>query len=102
MSRQRLPPKYVLARTFLISPQITQLGLPFPVKSNIVGTHPRTWNKPHSIGRRQIMSYSISTLMTRNLSDVFGENDAARRRAAIEEIFTEDCAFYEPKGVYRG
>ena len=48
------------------------------------------------------MSYSISTLMTRNLSDVFGENDAARRRAAIEEIFTEDCVFYEPKGVYRG
>ena len=48
------------------------------------------------------MSYSISTLMTRNLSDVFGENDAARRRAAIEEIFTEDCVFYEPKDVYRG
>jgi hypothetical protein len=29
------------------------------------------------------MSYSISTLLTRNLQDVFGENDAARRRAAI-------------------
>ena len=27
------------------------------------------------------MSYSISTLLTRNLEDVFGENDAARRRA---------------------
>ena len=36
------------------------------------------------------MSYSVSTLLTRNLSDVFGENDPARRRAAIEEIFTED------------
>jgi SnoaL-like domain len=48
------------------------------------------------------MSYSISTLLTRNLDDVFGENDAARRRAAIDEIFTEDCAFYEPRGVYRG
>ena len=45
---------------------------------------------------------SISTLLTRNLQDVFGENDAARRRGAIEEIFTEDCVFYEPKGVYRG
>ena len=45
------------------------------------------------------MSYSISTLLTRNLHDVFGENDAARRRAAIDEIFTEDCAFYEPNGV---
>jgi hypothetical protein len=48
------------------------------------------------------MSYSISTLLTRNLHDVFVENDSARRRAAIDEIFTEDCVFYEPKGVYRG
>jgi hypothetical protein len=48
------------------------------------------------------MSYSISTLLTRNLHDVFGENDPARRRAAIDEIFTEDCVFYEPRGVHRG
>jgi len=49
------------------------------------------------------MSFSISTLLTRNLYDVFGENDPARRRAAIDEIFTEDCVFYEPNGgVYRG
>jgi hypothetical protein len=48
------------------------------------------------------MPYSISVLLTRNLHDVFGENDSARRRVAIEEIFTEDCVFYEPKGVYRG
>ena len=49
------------------------------------------------------MPYSISTLLTRNLQDVFGENDPARRCAAIDEIFTEDCVFYEPNGgVYRG
>lgn len=49
------------------------------------------------------MSFSISTLLTRNLKDVFGENDPARRRAAIDDIFTEDCVFYEPNGgVYRG
>src|ERR1700693_1646103 len=48
------------------------------------------------------MPYSISTLLTRNLRDVFGENDAARRRLAIDEIYTEDCMFYEPKGAYRG
>ena len=49
------------------------------------------------------MFYSISTLLTRNLHDVFGENDPARRRAAIDEIFTENCVFYDPKGgVYRG
>jgi hypothetical protein len=48
------------------------------------------------------MSNSISTLLIRNLRDVFGENDPTRRRAAIDEIFTEDGVFYEPKGVYRG
>ncbi len=48
------------------------------------------------------MSNTISTLLTRNLHDVFGENDPARRRAAIDEIFTEDCVFHEPRGVYRG
>jgi hypothetical protein len=47
--------------------------------------------------------FSISTLLTRNLHDVFGENDPARRRASIGEIFNEDCVFYDPsKGVYRG
>ena len=50
-----------------------------------------------------IMSYSISTLLTRNLSDVFGENDPARRRAALDELWTEDGVFYDPKtGVHRG
>ena len=48
------------------------------------------------------MSYSVSILLTRNLHDVFGENDPARRRAAIDEIFTEDCVFYESRGVHRG
>src|SRR5256886_1563513 len=53
--------------------------------------------------RRQAVSYSISTLLTRNLHDVFGENDPERRRAAIDDIFTEDGVFYDPsKGVYRG
>jgi hypothetical protein len=45
------------------------------------------------------MSYSISTVLIRNLHDVFGQNDPARRRAAIDEIFTEDCVFYQPKGA---
>ena len=49
------------------------------------------------------MSSSISTLLTRNLHDVFAENDPARRRAAIDEIFIEDSVFYDPsKGVYGG
>ena len=44
------------------------------------------------------MSNSISTLLLRNLSDAFGENDPVRRRAAIDEIFHEDAVFYDPKG----
>ncbi len=49
------------------------------------------------------MSNSISTLLLRNLSDVFGENDAVRRRVAIDEIFHEDAVFYDPKGgIFRG
>src|SRR2546427_13257978 len=49
------------------------------------------------------MSHSISTLLTRNVHDVFGENDPARRRAAIDELFTEDGGFYDPsRGTYRG
>src|SRR3977135_4078327 len=53
--------------------------------------------------RRKTMSYTVSELLLRNLRDVFGENDPARRRAAINELYTEDCVFYDPsKGVYRG
>src|ERR1700719_6419 len=49
------------------------------------------------------MSYSISTLLTRNLQEVFGEDDPARRRAAVDELYHEDGVFYDPsKGVYRG
>ncbi len=49
------------------------------------------------------MSNSISTLLLRNLSDVFGEGDPLRRRAALEEFWNEDGVFYDPnKGVCRG
>jgi hypothetical protein len=53
-------------------------------------------------GRRKTMSYSISTLLLRNLHEVFGEIDPVRRRAVINEIFHEDAVFYEPNGSYRG
>ncbi|MBO0756080.1 MAG: nuclear transport factor 2 family protein [Bradyrhizobiaceae bacterium] len=48
------------------------------------------------------MSPSLSTLLLRNLNEVFGEIDPVRRRAAIDEIFHEDAVFYDPNGVYRG
>ena len=49
------------------------------------------------------MSHTISNLLVRNLREVFGEGDAARRRAVIDDIFTEDCVFCDPRsGVHRG
>jgi len=49
------------------------------------------------------MSDGISNLLIRNLRDVFGENDPASRRAAIDEIWSEDGVFYDPKtGLHRG
>ena len=48
------------------------------------------------------MSYTVSTLLLRNLHDVFEEIDPVRRRAAIDEIFHEDAVFHEPNGIYRG
>ncbi|VVE55195.1 isomerase [Pandoraea pneumonica] len=48
------------------------------------------------------MSHDIPTLLQRNL-DMFGENDPVRRRALIDEFYTDDCVFYDPNmGVYRG
>jgi hypothetical protein len=52
--------------------------------------------------KQQPCPYSISALLTRNLQDVFGDNDPARRRVAIDEIFTEDCVFYDPSGASTG
>ena len=48
------------------------------------------------------MTNSIATLLTRNLQDVFGEGDAQRRRAAIDELWAEDGVFYAPDGIHRG
>jgi hypothetical protein len=53
--------------------------------------------------RRKTMSQTASTLLLRNLHDVFGEIDPVRRRAAIDEIFHDGAVFYDPKGgIYRG
>src|SRR5580698_8842643 len=44
----------------------------------------------------------IETLLTRNLPEVFGEGDSARRRAAIQELYTEDCVLCVPPGTFVG
>jgi hypothetical protein len=77
------------------------------VGTKIVAAHPTvgspSFEDAFQTGSTQTMSHSVSTLLTRNLQDVFGENDPARRRAAVDEIYTEDVVFYEPSGrVYRG
>ncbi len=42
------------------------------------------------------MSERIIELLHRNLKEVFGEGDAARRRAAIDQFYTDDCVLYVP------
>jgi hypothetical protein len=44
----------------------------------------------------------IETLLNRNLPEVFGEGDPARRKAAIQELYTEDCVLYAPPGTFVG
>ncbi|HEU4359167.1 MAG TPA: nuclear transport factor 2 family protein [Xanthobacteraceae bacterium] len=44
----------------------------------------------------------IETLLNRNLPEVFGEADPVRRKAAIVELYTEDCVLYVPPGPLVG
>ena len=44
----------------------------------------------------------ILELLYRNLQEVFGEGDAARRRAAIEEFYADDCVLHVPDGILVG
>ena len=48
------------------------------------------------------MSDRIHELLNRNLQEVFGEGHAARRRAAIEELYADDCVVYAPPGIFVG
>ena len=45
---------------------------------------------------------TIEMLLNRNLPEVFGEGDPARRRAAIRQLYTEDCVLYAPPGILVG
>jgi len=44
----------------------------------------------------------IEPLLNRNLPEVFGEGDRARRRGAIRELYTDDCVLYVPPGIFVG
>lgn len=44
----------------------------------------------------------IRELLLRNLQEVFGEGDPTKRRAAIKELYTDDCIVYVPPGIIVG
>ncbi|WP_395336121.1 nuclear transport factor 2 family protein [Novosphingobium sp. BL-8H] len=48
------------------------------------------------------MTDIVRQLLLRNLHEVFGEGDLIRRKAAVEELFTQDAEFHEPAGIWRG
>jgi hypothetical protein len=47
-------------------------------------------------------SERILELLDRNLQEVFGEGDDQLRRAAIDELWTEDAVLYVPPGIIEG
>ena len=44
---------------------------------------------------------TITELLSANLHEVFGNRDAASRRAAIERVYAEDVVFADPEGEVR-
>jgi hypothetical protein len=48
------------------------------------------------------MTERIAELLDRNLQEVFGEGDAARRRVAIDEFYIDDCVVHVRDGVFVG
>jgi len=48
------------------------------------------------------MTETIHGLLLRNLQEVFGEGDPAKRRSAIKELYTDDCVLYVPPGIFVG
>ena len=42
------------------------------------------------------MSNTLGSLMEKNLLEVFGQRDSARRKIAINAIYTGNCTFFEP------
>ena len=48
------------------------------------------------------MSKALADLMERNLLEVFGQVDSARRAAVIAELYTADCTFFEAEEEVTG
>lgn len=41
------------------------------------------------------MNTTLGQLMERNVLEVFGERDSERRKSVINELYTENCTFFE-------
>jgi hypothetical protein len=48
------------------------------------------------------MSDTLGPLMERNLLEVFGQRDSARRAATIAELYAADCTFFEAEEQVTG
>jgi hypothetical protein len=51
--------------------------------------------QPKSRTEMMNMNNTLNQLMEKNLLEVFGERDSARRKIAINAIYTENCTFFE-------
>jgi hypothetical protein len=96
LGRERAVPSIVLRCCFAIAP--TTASLSRMIRSPVMSQH-ASKNVPPSVGADVA---GIETLLNRNLLEVFGEGDPARRRAAIRELYTEDCVLYVPPGAFVG
>jgi hypothetical protein len=68
-------------------------------RRSLMNQHASKKSVPPSVGADVS---GIETLLNRNLPEVFGEGDPARRRAAIQELYTEDCVLCVPPGTFVG
>ncbi len=41
------------------------------------------------------MNTTLGQLLERNVLEVFGERDSGRRKSVIDELYMEDCTFFE-------
>jgi hypothetical protein len=56
------------------------------IATGLIACGPRVNDRAQKVLCRRAMSERIHELLHRNLQEVFGEGDAARRRAAIQEL----------------
>jgi hypothetical protein len=49
-----------------------------------------------------MMSKALGDLLERNLLEVFGQADSVRRAAAIAQLYTADCTFFEAEEEVTG